>query len=115
MDETRRRRGHGLAMDETRRRGPGFATGGLYSPGGCGCALLMAPVMAASIGLAMLSLGIAALALAGLVAAVVLTVHEARRARSGAGARAGLVAVAVVLYLLCVPYLRCFVWFWFMD
>lgn len=87
----------------------------VYSPGGCGCALLMAPVVAAGIGLAALSLGLAFLALIALIAAIVLTVREVKRTRSGAGARTGFVIAATVLYVLSLPYLGLFIWFWFVD
>lgn len=87
----------------------------VYSPGGCGCALLMAPVVAAGIGLAALSLGLALLALIALIAAIVLTVREIKRTRSGAGARTGFVIAATVLYVLSLPYLGFFIWFWFVD
>lgn len=87
----------------------------VYSPGGCGCALLMAPVVAAGIGLAALSLGLALLALIALIAAIVLTVREIKRKRSGADARTGFVIAATVLYVLSLPYLGLFSWFWFVD
>ena len=87
----------------------------VYSPGGCGCALLMAPVVAAGIGLAALSLGLALLALIALIAAIVLTVREIKRTRSGAGARTGFVIAATVLYVLSLSYLGLFIWFWFVD
>ena len=87
----------------------------VYSPGGCGCALLMAPVVAAGIGLAALSLGLALLALIALIAAIVLTVREIKRTRSGAGARTGFVIAATVLYVLSLPYLGLFSWFWYVD
>lgn len=87
----------------------------VYSPGGCGCALLMAPVVAAGIGLAALSLGLALLALITLIAAIVLTVREIKRTRSGAGARTGFVIATTVLYVLSLPYLGLFIWFWFVD
>lgn len=87
----------------------------LYSPGGCGCALLMAPVMAVGLGLAALSLSLAILALAALIGAIALTVHEVKRARSGAKPRTGFVVAAVVLYLLSLPYIIFFARFWFMD
>lgn len=53
------------------------ASGRLYSPGGCGCALLMAPVMAAAMGLAALLLGLAVLAVVCLAIAIALTVNDA--------------------------------------
>ena len=87
----------------------------VYSPGGCGCALLMAPVVAAGIGLAALSLGLALLALIALIAAIVLTVREIKRTRSGAGAHTGFVIATTVLYVLSLPYLGLFIWFWFVD
>ena len=98
-----------------RRRRQIRSSGRLYGPGGCGCALLMAPVMAAAMGLAALSLGMAALAVIGLVAAVALTVHEVRRARGGSGVRTGFAIAAGVLYLVSVPYLVFFIWLWFVD
>lgn len=88
-------------------------SGRLYSPGGCGCALLMAPVMAAGVALAALSLGLAALTLAGLALAIFLTVREVRRARDGAPARVATTGAIAVLYATCIPYLVLFAWFWF--
>ena len=98
-----------------RCRRPVRSSGRLYGPGGCGCALLMAPVMAAAMGLAALSLGMAALAVGGLAIAVVLTVREVRRARGGASVRPGFVVAAGTLYLASVPYLVFFIWLWFVD
>lgn len=98
-----------------RRRRPIRSSGRLYGPGGCGCALLMAPVMAAAVGLAALSLGMAALAVGGLAIAVALTVLEFRRARGGASVRPGFAVAAGALYLASVPYLVFFIWLWFVD
>lgn len=98
-----------------RRRRAIRSSARLYSPGGCGCALLMAPVMAAAMGLAALSLGMAALAVGGLAVAVALTVREVRRARGGAGVRPGFALAAGALYLASVPYLMFFIWLWFVD
>lgn len=98
-----------------RRRRPIRSSGRLYGPGGCGCALLMAPVMAAAVGLAALSLGMAALAVGGLAIAVVLTVREVRRVRGGASVRPGFAVAAGALYLASVPYLVFFIWLWFVD
>ena len=98
-----------------RRLRPVRSSARLYSTGGCGCALLMAPVMAAAMGLAALSLGMAALAVGGLAIAVALTVLEVRRARGGASVRPGLAVAAGALYLASVPYLVFFIWLWFVD
>lgn len=98
-----------------RRRRPVRSSARLYSPGGCGCALLIAPVMAAAMGLAAFSLGMAALAVGGLALAVALTVREVRRARGGAGVRTGFAVAAGALYLASVPYLVFFIWLWFVD
>lgn len=103
-----------LAAHQRRRR-PIRSSGRLYGPGGCGCALLMAPVMAAAVGLAALSLGMAALAVGGLAIAVALTVREVRRARGGSCVRTGFAIAAGVLYLASVPYLVFFIWLWFVD
>ncbi len=75
----------------------------------------MAPVMAAAVGLAAFSLGLAALAVVGLALAIFLTVREVRHARGGAGVRTGFAVAAGVLYLVSVPYLMFFIWLWFMD
>ena len=98
-----------------RRRRQIRSSARLYSLGGCGCALLMAPVMAAAMGLAALSLGMAVLAVAGLALAVVLTVREVRRTRGGASVRPGFAVAAGALYLASVPYLVFFIWLWFVD
>lgn len=98
-----------------RCRRPVHSSARLYSPGGCGCALLMAPVMAAAMGLAALSLGMAALAVGGLALAGALTVREVRRARGGAGVRPGFAVAAGALYLASVSYLMFFIWLWFVD
>ena len=98
-----------------RCRRPVRSSARLYSPGGCGCALLMVPVMAAAMGLAALSLGMAALAVGGLAIAVVLTVREVSRARGGASVRPGFAVAAGALYLASVPYLVFFIWLWFVD
>lgn len=91
------------------------ASGRLYSPGGCGCALLMAPVMAAAMGLAALSLGLAVLALVCLAIAIALTVNEVRRTHGGSSPRGGFVVAIAMLYLASVPYLAVFTWFWLVD
>lgn len=75
----------------------------------------MAPVMAAAMGLAALSLGMAAPAVGGLAIAVALTVWEVRRARGGVGVRPGFAVAAGALYLASVPYLVFFIWLWFVD
>ena len=98
-----------------RRRRPFRSSARLYSPGGCGCALLMAPVMALSVGIALMLMGMAVLAVVALVVAIVLTVRELRRASDGSPARTGMIALISALYLLSVPYLVFFAWFWFVD
>lgn len=87
------------------------APGRVYSPGGCGCALLLASVVALSIGITVALLGMAALAVVGLIVAVVLTVCEIRRVRAGSGVRGWLVVLTAALYLMSVPYLVFFIWF----
>lgn len=98
-----------------RRRRPIRSSGRLYGPGGCGCALLMAPVMALSVGIALMLMGMAVLAVGGLAIAVALTVWEVRRARGGASVRSGFAVAAGALYLASVPYLVFFIWLWFVD
>lgn len=98
-----------------RCRRPVRSSARLYSPGGCGCALLMAPVMALSVGIALMLMGMAVLAVGGLAIAVALTVLEVRRARGGASVRPGFAVAAGALYLASVPYLVFFIWLWFVD
>lgn len=98
-----------------RCRRPVRSSARLYSPGGCGCALLMAPVMALSVGIALMLMGMAVLAVVALVVAILLTVRELRRASDGSPARTGMIALISALYLLSVPFLVFFAWFWFVD
>lgn len=90
-------------------------SGNLYSPGGCGCALIMAPVMALGVGITLALLGMAVIAVVGLVVAIALTVCEVGRARSGLPVRTGFVVLIGILYLACIPYLVAFALFWFVD
>ncbi len=90
-------------------------SGNLYSPGGCGCALIMAPVMALGVGITLALLGMAVIAVVGLVVAIALTVREVGRARSGLPVRTGFVVLIGILYLACIPYLVAFALFWFVD
>ena len=73
----------------------------------------MAPVMALSVGIALMLMGMAVLAVGGLAIAVALTVLEVRRARGGASVRPGFAVAASALYLASVPYLVFFIWLWF--
>lgn len=98
-----------------RRRMRRCPAGNLYSPGGCGCALLMAPVMVLGVGITLALMGLALVALVGLVVAIVLTVREVRRARADVPVRTGMAVLIGALYLLCIPYLAFFAWFWFID
>ncbi|MDO4437729.1 MAG: hypothetical protein Q4B77_07280 [Coriobacteriaceae bacterium] len=75
----------------------------------------MAPVMAAAVGIAALSLGLAALAIILLIVALVLSAREIKRVRAGGSVRTGIIAAATVLYILSLPYLGLFIWFWFFD
>ena len=93
------------------RRRTGSAGGRLYSPGGCGCALVLAPLLALSIGLLLAMVGYA-------LASVAITVrlHRKRPEREAAGRGPGAwPLVAGALYLLSVPYLIFFIWFLFLS
>lgn len=86
----------------------------MYSPGGCSCGLLMLPVVAVSVGIFIAMVGYALASVVMLIVAIVLTVHYVRtkeqRALTGKdlGPRPFLVAL---LYVLSVPYLIFFAWF----
>lgn len=100
------------------RRRTGSAGGRLYSPGGCGCALVLAPLLALSIGLLLAMVGYALASVAMLAGAVAITVrlHRKRPEREAAGRGPGAwPLVAGALYLLSVPYLIFFIWFLFLS
>ena len=50
----------------------------MYSPGGCGCGLLMLPVVAVSLGIFVAMVGYAVASVAMLIVAIVLTVRYVR-------------------------------------
>ena len=84
----------------------------VYSPGGCGCGLLLLPVIAASIGVMFALAGLAAAALVLLIVAIGVTVwlcrsREQRRADSKTNV--GWTIFLVVAYLLSISYLAFFI------
>ena len=84
----------------------------VYSPGGCGCGLLLLPVIAASIGVMFALAGLAAAALVLLIVAIGVTVwlcrsREQRRADSKTNV--GWTIFLVVAYLLGISYLAFFI------
>lgn len=90
----------------------------LYSPGGCSVFVILAPLMAASVGVFFALIGLAGLALVALIAAIVVTVIFARRSeqRKAEGKTLGWkIAIPIVLYALSVPYLIFFIWLFFFQ
>lgn len=90
----------------------------MYSPGGCGCGLLMLPVVAVSLGVFVAMVGYAVASVAMLIVAIVLTVRYVRtkEQRALAGKDLGLRPLLVALfYVLSVPYLIFFAWFFLMS
>ena len=86
----------------------------VYSPGGCGCGLLLLPVIAVSIGVMFALAGLAAVALMLLIAAIGVTIwlcrsHEQRRADGKTNV--GWVVFLIIAYLLSISYLAFFVLF----
>lgn len=84
----------------------------VYSPGGCGCGLLLLPVIAVSIGVMFALAGLAAVALVLLIAAIGVTIwlyrcHEQRRADGKTNV--GWIAFLVIAYPLSISYLVFFV------
>lgn len=85
----------------------------VYSPGGCGCALLMFPVVAAGAGIALALTGVALMAAACLIAAIGFTVFLAATAdkrRERGKTAGGSIAIPIVLYAVSIPYLLFFWW-----
>lgn len=84
----------------------------VYSPGGCGCGLLLLPVIAVSIGVMFVLAGLAAAALVLLIAAIGVTIwlcrnREQRRAEGKANV--GWIIFLVIAYPLSISYLVFFV------
>ena len=90
-----------------RRRQPA-----VYSPGGCGCGLLLLPVIAVSIGVMFALAGLAAVTLMLLIAATGVTIwlYRSREQRRADGkTTVGWVVFLIIAYPLSVSYLVFFV------
>lgn len=87
----------------------------VYSPGGCGCGLLLLPVIAVSIGVMFVLAGLAGLAAVALVLLIVaigVTIWLCRnreRRRVDGKTNVGWVVFLVIAYPLSVSYLMFFV------
>lgn len=84
----------------------------VYSPGGCGCGLLLLPVIAVSVGLMFVLAGLAAVALVLLTVAIGVTIwlcrsREQRRADSKTNV--GWTIFLLVAYLMSISYLAFFI------
>ena len=84
----------------------------VYSPGGCGCGLLLIPVIVVSVGLMFVLAGLAAAALVLLIAAIGVTIWLCRnreQRRADGKANVGWAVFLVIAYPLSVGYLVFFV------
>ena len=84
----------------------------VYSPGGCGCGLLLLPVFAVSIGVMFALAGLAAAALVLLIVAIGVTIWLCRnreQRRADGKTNVGWVFFLVVAYLLSISYLAFFI------
>ena len=84
----------------------------VYSPGGCGCGLLLLPVIAVSIGVMFALAGLVAAALAPLIVAIGVTIWLCRnreQRRADGKTNVGWVFFLVVAYLLSISYLAFFI------
>ena len=84
----------------------------VYSPGGCGCGLLLLPVIAVSIGVMFVLAGLATAALMLLIAAIVVTIwlYRCREQRHADGKTdVGWIVFLAIAYPLSVSYLVFFV------
>lgn len=84
----------------------------VYSPGGCGCGLLLLPVIAVSIGVMFALAGLAAVALVLLIAAIVVTIWLCRsreQRRADGKTNVGWIVFLVVAYLMSISYLAFFI------
>lgn len=85
----------------------------LYSPGGCGCAVMMLPFMAIGVGITAAAIGYAVFALVLLAAAIASTIilyRQTPKRRSEGKGLGAWVAIPIVLYLVSVPYLLFFLY-----
>ncbi len=84
----------------------------VYSPGGCGCGLLLLPVIAVSIGVMFALAGLAAAALVLFITAIGVTIWLCRNREqrcAGGKTNVGWVVFLVIAYPLSVSYLVFFV------
>ncbi len=84
----------------------------VYSPGGCGCGLLLLPVIAVSIGVMFVLAGLAAAALVLFITAIGVTfwLYRSRGQRRADGkTNVGWIVFLVIAYLLSMSYLAFFV------
>ena len=84
----------------------------VYSPGGCGCCLLLLPVIAVSIGVMFALAGVAAAALVLFITAIGVTVWLCRsreQRRADGKTNVGWTIFLVVAYLLSISYLVFFI------
>lgn len=84
----------------------------VYSPGGCGCGLLLLPVIAVSIGVMFVLSGLAAAALVLLIVAIGVTIWLCRnreQRRADGKTNVGWAVFLVIAYPLSVGYLVFFV------
>lgn len=84
----------------------------VYSPGGCGCGLLLLPVIAVSIGVMFVLAGLAAAALVLFITAIGVTVWLCRsreQRRADGKTNVGWTIFLVFAYLLSISYLVFFV------
>ena len=80
----------------------------VYSPGGCGCGLLLLPVIAVSIGVMFALAGMAAAALVAIGVTIWLCRNREQR-RADGKANVGWTIFLVTAYLLSISYLAFFI------
>ena len=84
----------------------------VYSPGGCGCGLLLLPVIAVGIGVMFVLAGLATAALVLFITAIGVTIwlYRSREQRRADGkTNVGWIAFLVIAYLLSISYLAFFI------
>lgn len=84
----------------------------VYSPGGCGCGLLLLPVITVGIGVMFVLAGLATAALVLFITAIGVTIwlYRSREQRRADGkTNVGWIAFLVIAYLLSISYLAFFI------
>ena len=81
----------------------------VYSPGGCGCGLLLLPVIAVSIGVMFVLAGLALVLFITAIGVTIWLYRSREQRRADGKTNVGWIAFLVIAYLLSISYLAFFI------